>query len=324
MRILFITASRVGDAVLSTGLLAHLAERHPSARFTVACGAAAAGLFEPAPFVERVIPMTKRRRSGHWWDLWKATTGTFWSLVVDLRGSALAYVVPTLRRRVLKSSWEPKHRLLHLSSVLGVAEALPPRLWTNAALDAEAEQLLPPGAPVLAIGPTANWGAKQWPAERFAEVARRLTAPDGVLPGARVAVFGAENERPAAQPLLDSLPPQQRVDLVGRVGLAGIHACLKRASLYVGNDSGLMHIAAASAVPTLGLFGPSSEIFYGPFGEHCQAVRGPRSFEDICHAADFNHRSQDCLMLDLTPQRVVEAAEGLWKRACAAAGCLGA
>ncbi|MBC7952387.1 MAG: glycosyltransferase family 9 protein [Rhodospirillaceae bacterium] len=310
MRILFITASRIGDAVLSTGLLAHLAATYPQARFTVACGAPAAGLFRPAPFVERVIPMVKRKRAGHWLDLWKQTVGIGWSLVVDLRGSALGYVVPSLRRRVLKSSWEPKHRLAHLSSVLGLDRALPPVLWNTPEQQAEAVRLLPHG-PVLAVGPTANWGAKQWPAERFAQVVQALTAPTGILPGARVAVFGAESERAAAQPLLDAV---ECVDLVGKVDLATVHACMKRAAFYVGNDSGLMHIAAASGTPTLGLFGPSSEIFYGPFGPACASVRGPRSFEDICHAPDYDYRSQDCMMLDLTVERVAAAAQDLWAR----------
>jgi len=310
LRILFITASRIGDAVLSTGLLAHLAETWPQARFTVACGAPAAGLFAPAPFVERVIPMVKRKRAGHWLDLWMQVVTTPWSLVVDLRGSAMGYVVPTLRRRVLKSSWEPKHRLLHLSSVLGLDRALPPKLWNTPEQEAEAARLLPGGAPVLAVGPTANWGAKQWPAECFAGVVERVTAPGGILPGARVAVFGAANERAAAQALLDR---PGTIDLVGKVDLATVHACVKRAAFYLGNDSGLMHIAAASGTPTLGLFGPSSEVFYGPFGPACASVRGPRSFEDICHAADFDHRSQDCMMLDLSVDKVVAAAEQLWR-----------
>lgn len=312
MRILFVTASRIGDAVLSTGLLAHMAETWPQARFTVACGAAAADLFRPMPFVERVIPMVKRKRAGHWLDLWRATCGTWWSRVVDLRGSAIGYVLPTFHRHVLKSSWEPKHRLVHLSSVLGLPQPLPPRLWNSPAQVDHAARLIPDG-PVLALGPGANWGAKQWPAESFAEVMNVLTGADGLLPGAHVAVFGAESERASLAPLLGAVPPGRLVDLVGRLDLATVHACLGRSSLFIGNDSGLMHVAAASGVPTLGLFGPSSEVFYGPFGAKCRSVRGPRSFEDICHAADFDHRSQDCMMRDLTPARVVEAATGLWR-----------
>ncbi len=66
-----------------------------------------------------------------------------------------------------------------------------PRLWTAPRHERAAGTLIPPGAPVLAIGPAANWRGKQWRAERFAELAQRLTAADGPLPGARVAVLAA-------------------------------------------------------------------------------------------------------------------------------------
>jgi heptosyltransferase-3 len=313
LKILFVTASRIGDAVLSTGLLAHLAEQYPQARFTVACGSAAAGLFEPAPFVDRVIPMVKRKRAGHWVDLWRQTAGTFWHQVIDLRGSGLGWLVPTLKRRIIKSSWEPKHRLLHLSALLGLDAPLPPVLWSTSAQEEEAARLMGEG-PVLALGPGANWAPKQWPATRFAQLAGRLTGDGGLLAGARVALFGTESERDSLRPLIDSVAPERRLDLIGKVDLATLHACLKRASLYVGNDSGLMHIAAASGLPTLGLFGPSSEVFYGPFGPHCAALRGPRSFEDICHAPDFDHRRSDCLMLDLEVEKVDDAARALLAR----------
>ncbi|RAU21869.1 glycosyltransferase family 9 protein [Paramagnetospirillum kuznetsovii] len=314
MRILFVTASRIGDAVLSTGLLAHLAEHYPQARFTVACGAPAAPLFAAAPFVDEVIPMVKRKRAGHWMDLWKRTVTRPWSLVVDLRGSAIGWLLPTLRRRGLKSSWEPKHRLVHLASALGLDQALPPKLWATDAQCSEAARLIPPGGPVLAIGPTANWGAKQWPAESFAQVIAALTSADSILPQARVAVFASADERAKAAPVLDSVAPERLIDLAGGIDLPTAYACLRRCAFYLGNDSGLMHMAAAAGIPTLGLFGPSSEVFYGPFGPHAASVRGPRSFEDICHAPDYDYRSQDCMMRDLSPQRVIEAARSLWTR----------
>ncbi|ARJ66583.1 glycosyl transferase [Magnetospirillum sp. ME-1] len=310
MRILFITSSRIGDAVLSTGLLDWLARTYPRARITVACGAAAAGLFEAAPNVTRVIPMTKRKRAGHWFDLWRATCGHLWHLVVDLRGSALGWAIPALRRRVLKSSWEPKHRIVHLASALGIDPQLPV-LWTSPDRQAEALRLIPPGGPVLALGPTANWAPKQWPAERFAELAERLTAPGGLLPDSRVAVFGGPGERESVRVLLEAIPTGRLVDLVGTCDLAAAAACLGRADLFVGNDSGLMHMAAAAGVPTLGLFGPSSEIFYGPCGPRTASVRGARSFEDICHAPDFDHRDTDCMMLDLDTAKVLDAVAAL-------------
>jgi ADP-heptose:LPS heptosyltransferase len=196
---------------------------------------------------------------------------------------------------------------------LGIAPQLP-KLWISPNRKAEAERLIPTGGPVLALGPTANWAPKQWPAERFAQLAERLTAPGGLLPDARVAVFGTAAERGSVQILLEAIPSARLIDLVGAADLATSAACLCRTDLFVGNDSGLMHMAAAAGVPTLGLFGPSSEIFYGPCGLRTASVRGPRSFEDICHAPDFDHRSTDCMMLDLDIAKVLDAAQSLMSK----------
>ena len=187
-------------------------------------------------------------------------------------------------------------------------------LWSNAAHDARAAELIPDGPPVLAIGPAANWRAKTWRAENFAELCHRVTAPDGLLPGGRVVLFGAPEERPEVMNLIEAIPAERRIDLVGRVGLLDIHACLKRCRCYVGNDSGLMHIAAAAGTPTLGLFGPSKEELYGPCGPLSATVRTPLSFDDI-HPEGFDHRASDSLMDGLDVAEVVAALDGLLARA---------
>ena len=65
-RILFVTATRIGDAVLSTGLLAHLIERYPGARVTVTASPVSAPLFQGVPGLERLIALSKRRHARHW------------------------------------------------------------------------------------------------------------------------------------------------------------------------------------------------------------------------------------------------------------------
>jgi ADP-heptose:LPS heptosyltransferase len=146
-----------------------------------------------------------------------------------------------------------------------------PVAWFAEADAARAASLLP-GGPVLALGPTANWRTKMWPAERFVALAERLTAPDGPLPGARIAILGGPGaaERAMAAPVLAALPGA--LDLVGALMLPEAAAVLARSALFVGNDSGLMHLAAAAGAPTLGLFGPTPASEYGPVGRRARAV----------------------------------------------------
>ncbi len=312
MNLLFITSTRIGDAVLSTGLLDHLLRVHPGARVTVACGPHAAPLFAAVPNLERVLPMHKGRWARHWFALWRACAGTRWDMIVDLRRSAIGYFLRAGRRFVLQASQEPVHRVRQIADVLDLAEPPAPHVWTSDAHRADARRLIPDGPPVLGIGPTTNWRAKTWRADRFVALIDRLTAPRGLLPGARVAVFGGADERDQARPILDAIPAERRIDLVGSVDLLTAHACLERCRFYVGNDSALMHLAAAAGVPTLGLFGPTQEALYGPWSHDAAVVRTSIPFTDI-FPVDFDHRASESLMDSLTVDMAFDAAARLWR-----------
>ncbi len=272
MRILFITATRIGDAVLSTGLLDHLARAHPTACFTVACGPVAEGVFARMPRLHRTLVVDKRRFDRHWLTLWSQTVTTLWDLAVDLRGSALTLLLPARHRAIMRGGRRPGHRLTHLAGTLGLAVPPLPVTWTNAADRARAATLLPEGGAIVALGPTANWSGKVWPAERFVALFHAL---ESVLPGARAAVFAGpgEAERAMAAPVLAALPGA--IDLAGALTLPEAAACLARCRLFVGNDSGLMHLAAAAGTATLGLFGPTPASEYAPSGRCTAAIVAP-------------------------------------------------
>jgi len=320
MTILFITATRIGDAVLTTGLLDHVIATRPGARVTVACGVAAAPLFAATPGVERVIAMVKRKAALHWVDLWRACVATRWSLIVDLRGSALAHLLLAGERRVFRPTGGMLiHRVKALATVFDLDPPPTPRLWTDAAQDAAARRLIPDGAPVLAIGPTANWPGKIWDADNFIALIRRLTAAGAPLAGARVAVFGGAPERAIARPVIAAATAAGGIDLVGRVDLATAAAALRRCALYVGNDSGLMHIAAAVGTPTLGLFGPSRPERYAPWGPHTDVARTEIAYDDL-FPPGYDHRATGSLMGSLGIDAVERAALGLLARTGAGTG----
>jgi ADP-heptose:LPS heptosyltransferase len=313
MKILFITATRIGDAVLSTGLLSLLHERYPEARATIAAGPAAAPLFAAFPALDRVIVVEKRRYGQHWPLLYGAVAGTLWDLVVDLRGSALPWLLLARTRRSMVKGRPAEHRVEQLARVLDADPPPSPRLWTGPAHERAAAALAPPGGPILAIGPAANWRGKQWRGERFAELALRLTAPGGVLPGARVAVLAAAHERAQAEPLLRAVLPERLIDLVGRADLLTASAVLRRSVLFVGNDTGLMHIAAASGSPTVGLFGPTPAAHYAPWGTR-NAVAQTAIPSLQLYGPGFDHRTTDTMMDSLSVEAAEAAVAGLWRR----------
>lgn len=313
--ILFVTSSRIGDAVLSSGLIKRLCDEIPHARFTVAAGPLTAPLFRDMPALDRLIVLEKKPGGRHWFDLWRRTRHRRWGLVVDLRGSRLSAFLRARRRAVFKpppDTAEPAHKVFEAARVLKIEGEPPsPHLWTSAETDAKAAALLGEGGgPILAIGPGASWRGKAWPSERFARLAASLMEPGAPFADGRLLVLGDAADRAAGEAVRRSIKRDRVLDLVGKVDLLTAYAVLKRARLFVGNDSGLSHLAAAAGAPTLALFGPSDETLYGPWGPQARAIRGPRSFEAF-RRADPQLNQPVCHMLDLPQAQVLEAARAL-------------
>ncbi len=272
MRILFITSSRIGDAVISCGILERLRQIHPDARITVACGTVAEGVFTRLPGLERLIVFEKERFDAHWLRLWTKLIPHVWDIVVDVRGSAMALFLLAKKRHMLRGGRRPGRRYEQLATGMGFTPPPLPVTWVAPADEAKAAALLPEG-PIIALGPTANWSGKVWPAENFIALFKALAV--GPLANARAAIFAGPGpaERAMASPVLAALPGA--IDLVGNLTLAEVAASMRRCRLFVGNDSGLMHIAAASGTPTLGLFGRSRADEYAPAGLHTAIAIAP-------------------------------------------------
>ena len=315
MRLLFITSNRLGDAVLSTSVLRHYVETYPGIKVTVACGPVAAPIFEAVPNLERIIEMPKQKRGGHWWKLWKSVVLNWWDIIVDLRGSATAYVLPGAKRVVLSGNDDRIHRVEQMAQLIGVKTPLFPKIWLHKESVNRASKLLPlkVDMPVLAFGPTANWGGKTWPIELFAQLFAQLTRADGLFPGAHLLILGAPGEQNIASPLINGIPENRRTVVFGSESLLTIQGCLENVDAYIGNDSGLMHMAAASGTFTLGLFGPSRPENYAPYGSDTAYVCTDRSYDDIV-ASGVDWKSQKCLMTDLPVEKVVAAIESRFRR----------
>jgi ADP-heptose:LPS heptosyltransferase len=310
--ILFITSNRIGDAVLSSGLVKRLSDEIPSARFTVAAGPVATPLFEEVPTLDRIITLPKAKGGGHWFELWRQVRNTRWGLVVDLRGSGLSRFISTKRRAIWrKISGPPVHKVIEAARILKIEEdPAPPYIFTSPETEARAEELTAGFGPILALAPAANWLGKTWPLERFSRTAMRLLDPEGPMKGGRLMVLGGPEDAKLAKGLRDVVVRNQFINLTEDIDLLTAFACLKRARLFIGNDSGTMHLAAAAGIPTLGLFGPSDEQLYSPWGANTRVARGPRSYEQI-RAVDPGFGQALCHMMDLPVETVTRTAEEL-------------
>jgi ADP-heptose:LPS heptosyltransferase len=175
-----------------------------------------------------------------------------------------------------------------------------------------AQSLITESVPVLALSPAANWIGKQWPAKSFSILVNQFLENHE----AKVAVFAAPQERSIVQPILNGIPRDKRIDLVGRLSLLETAACLKQCKVFVGNDSGLMHMAAAVGTPAIGLFGPSDDRMYAPYCSpetpiH-QVVRIPESLDELKKMPGFAFDAPRTFMENLKPETVYQALEEMW------------
>jgi len=154
------------------------------------------------------------------------------------------------------------------------------------------------GRDLVLINPGAGWGAKQWPTERYAEVARAL-ATEGVLP---LLNFGPGEENLAKT--IESVSGGKAHPV--SCSIAELVALTRRTRLFIGGDTGPLHLAAALRVPVVAIFGPTDPARNGPYGTKSIVLRNPASRTSLSHISD-----PDPGLLKIKPEEVITAARAL-------------
>jgi heptosyltransferase-1 len=148
------------------------------------------------------------------------------------------------------------------------------------------------------LNPSAGWGAKQWPADRYGQAAKQL-AEGGVK---SLINFGPGEEDTARA--VQAASSGSAETFTG--SLTQLIALTRRARLFIGGDTGPMHLAAALGVPVVGIFGPTDPVRNGPFGTRNIVLRSASS------NTSYKHLDQpDRGLLEISPEEVVGAARKL-------------
>jgi ADP-heptose:LPS heptosyltransferase len=307
--ILYVAEADPELAVMSSGVLAYLVEVMPQANFVVVGSPASAPLFADTPRLTRLLVLEKESHLD-WIKLWDQVRHTQWGLVIDMRGSSLVDRLKRTKRAVRGKDAPGVHYVEAAARALMLDETPPPRLFTGDETEAAVAALIPAGeGPILAVAPCAEWVGKQWPPDRFVKVAAALLADDGPqngpLAGGRLMLVGTDTDREAIQTVRSAVPRNRMIELQGKLTPLQTVAALRRADLYIGNDSLWTQLAVAAGVPTLAAFGPSDEAVRGPWGG--VTVRGPRTLDEF-RALDPNLNQQLNHMNDVPADRVLKAA----------------
>jgi heptosyltransferase-1 len=168
----------------------------------------------------------------------------------------------------------------------------------TAAVEASPSRLNHASSPIILINPGAGWGAKEWPPERYGEVSRELAKE-----GATVLVNFGPGEEQLARHVQDSAASTAQPITCS---ISELIALTRRAALFIGGDTGPLHLAAALGVPVVAIFGPTDPERNGPFSEKNIVLRNPASRTSLSHTS-----APDPGLLQITPDEVLIAARKL-------------
>lgn len=302
---LVVQTSYVGDVVLTTPLLAALAERGP---VDVVVTPAGASLLANHPAVRAVIPYDKRDDARGMSGLWRTSqTLKGWFRENDPEGegvvapaaylaqssvrSALLAMLAGCRERVgfttsparalctrtvpYREDRHHSERLWSLAAPSSDAEPSPasvrPRLYPGDVERLQVERLLRAaghsGEPMVALAPGSAWGTKRWP--YYPVLAAALHGR------VRIVVVGGREDRASAAAIAAAVgsPPTGVIDASGVLSLLGAAELIGRCVAIVTNDSAPQHLASAVGTPTVTIFGPTVPAFgFGPLAPHSVTV----------------------------------------------------
>ncbi|MGO9169011.1 MAG: glycosyltransferase family 9 protein [Candidatus Sulfotelmatobacter sp.] len=259
--------------------------------------------------------------------VWNDVRAAYYDVAVDLQGAMRSAVLARWSgARVVYGAAEPREAPAALwytrkavaqgrhviEQNLSIAEAITGRQMKLSASDiscqlpndpqAEAQvgqDLAQRGIGEFAIlNPGAGWGAKRWPAERYGEVARRL-AGMGICP--------LINCGPGEEDLFRAVLAASGGTAKPTSGsITELIALTRRARLFIGGDTGPLHLAAALRVPVVGIYGPTDPARNGPYGTRSIVLRSPESLTTHTRRAE-----PDDALLAIGSDAVAAAAEKL-------------
>jgi lipopolysaccharide heptosyltransferase I len=322
-RVCVIKPSALGDIVQSLPVLSALRARWPETHLAWVVNRGLTGLFDRHPELDQVIPfertsrgigriasaarLARQLREGGF-DLAIDLQGLLRSGLMTLgtgaarrvgfadarEGAALAYTdriaVPTRRQSAVEINWL-------VAQALGCRGPLPPvrlgldtqeRAWSDLVLRG-----LP--RPIVAIHPGAQWETKRWPAESFAELARRAHAEFG----AGIVLLGGPDDEQVCLRLAKGLDADH-VNLGGRTSLLQLAAVSQAANVFLSGDTGPMHLAAAVGTPVVGVFTCTSPARARPYGPGHRIV----ATRVACAASYLKTCPTRHCMQELSPDRV--------------------
>jgi heptosyltransferase-2 len=292
----------IGDTVLTIPFLRNLRHAEPQARIAWMVAPGSSDVVQGVPYVDEMIywdPLTihadsrgshrtlsakiaflKDLRRRHFNKVYVLKRSLSSAVIAWLSGAHQRIGFDTEGRGLLLTTRVPyRHDIHEVKNFLNIltADGINVKddfleIWTNREEEERVERILadagvPPSARLAAIHPFSAVTQRGWPLENYAELATRLRTAANF----RILIVGGPADVGAFTEV-KHLFGDSAVNLVGKCSLRDTIALLMRCSLFVGNDSGIMHLAAAAGTPLVALFGPQSPVKFGPWSTKATVI----------------------------------------------------
>ena len=294
MHLLFISSNRIGDSLINLQVLnRYIRKNKKDIEITLVSGSLPLPIYDDYPNIVRRIILKKEKYNLHWWKLYKILSPLKFDEIFDFRSSLISYFLRSKKRTIFKMKKnENIYSQIHNKYVTDIKKDC--KIYTDRV------RKIFPNSNYACLAPFANWPPKEWPTSNFINVAEHLI-DKGIN---KIYILGSKEESSRFDNFKSKLGDKV-VNRCGKQHILNDYGLLMKSRLFIGNDSSMMHMAALTNTPTIGLFGPTNDGIYFPkIFENCYLVRSKKSYEELIRKTE-NYTLNNCLMEDVAYNEVI-------------------
>jgi lipopolysaccharide heptosyltransferase II len=328
-KILLIRLRRIGDVIMTTPSITALRMAFPETFISYIVEEPYRELVEGNPSLDKVIVLKKKQRIKDFFKLSRQIRKENYDVVLDFHGGPRAFLITLLSGAKLKLGYRIKYKHfiydiklpraaksghihsvenhLNLIKALGVnVESIPPLYIPQAGKDEfeKIEKFIKEnwleGKKIITIHISAGNEFRNWGADNIVKLSGLL----GQLPGIQIVLIGASEDKRAEEEILEKSRIRP-LSLVGKLNLREVRELISRSALFVGPDSGPMHVAASTPTPIVALFGPNLSAYFSPW--QAKSLLIEKDFDcRPCKQRRCIYKDFRCLR-SITPEEVYQA-----------------
>ena len=295
MHLLFISSNRIGDSLINLQVLnKYIRKNKKNIEVTLVSGSLPMPIYDDYTMISKRVILTKQKYNLHWFKLYKELSAFRYDEIVDFRSSLIGYFLRVKKRNIfrMKKSKNIYKQIHHKFDT---------DLKKDFKILIDRVRNIFPNSNYACLAPFTNWAPKEWPTEQYVNIAKYLI-DRGID---KIFILGSEEESSKFHHFESALG-NNVINRCGKRHILNDYGLLQKSRLFIGNDSSMMHMAALSKTPTLGLFGPTNDNIYFPkIFDHCHLVRSTETFESLLSKTQ-NYTLNNCLMNDVSYNQVID------------------